>query len=270
MDLGKARILLTGAGGGIGCPVARELAATGARLYMVGRDEAGVTLAEELRRQGADSHYRYIDLLGEQAATQVVQGARESLGGIDVLINLAGAMSFEAFAAEDPRVTERLLRLNTLVPMQLAHAVLPGMLAHQRGRIVNIGSIFGSIGFAYFATYSATKFALRGFSEALRRELAGTGVGVTYIAPRAVKTGFNTAAVYRMAQAVKMTLDEPDTVARAIVRAIRAGRHEAYIGWPEKLFVRINALLPRLVDSGVRKQNRQAAQFVRPASTTQS
>jgi short-subunit dehydrogenase len=269
MDLSNARILLTGASGGIGTPLARRLAAAGARLFMVGHDETGTPLAEELRREGADAQCRHLDLLGEHTAPQVVRIAQESLGGIDLLINLAGAMSFEAFTAEDPRITERLLRLNTLVPMQLAQSVLPGMLAQQHGRIVNIGSIFGSIGFAYFASYSATKFALRGFSEALRRELAGTGVGVTYIAPRAVKTGFNTDAVYRMAQVVKMNLDEPDTVARAIVAAIRAERNEAYIGWPEKLFVRINALLPRLVDNGVRKQNRQAAQFVRPAKSTQ-
>ncbi|KAA3628111.1 MAG: short chain dehydrogenase [Proteobacteria bacterium] len=267
MDLNNVRILLTGAGGGIGTPVARQLAAAGARLFMVGRDEAGAGLAEELRQQGADARYLFIDLLSEGAASEVAQAARQALGGVDLLVNLAGAMSFESFAAEDPQVTERLLRLNTLVPMQLARAVLPGMLAQQRGRIVNIGSIFGSIGFAYFATYSATKFALRGFSEALRRELAGCGVGVTYIAPRAVKTGFNTDAVYRMAQVVKMSLDEPETVARAIVAAIRAERDEAYIGWPEKLFVRVNALWPRLVDSGVRKKNQQAAQFVRPAST---
>lgn len=269
MKLENARILLTGAGGGIGTPVARHLAQAGARLFMVGRDEVGTQLAEELRKQGADATYRFVDLLSEGSAAEIALAARKAIGGVDMLVNLAGAMSFEAFAAEDPQVTERLLRLNTLVPMQLAQAVLPGMLAQQKGRIVNIGSIFGSIGFAYFATYSATKFALRGFSEALRRELEGSGVGVTYIAPRAVKTGFNTDAVYRMAQVVKMNLDEPDTVACAIVAAIRSDRNEVYIGWPEKLFVRINALLPRLVDNGVRKQNRQAAQFVRPATTTQ-
>lgn len=270
MELNNARILLTGAGGGIGTPVARRLAAAGARLYMAGRDEAGSQLAEALRQQGADARYRFVDLLAEGAAAEIARDARQALGGIDLLVNLAGAMSFEAFAAEDPQVTERLLRLNTLVPMQLAHAVLPGMLAQKSGRIVNIGSIFGSIGFAYFATYSATKFALRGFSEALRRELEGSGVGVTYIAPRGVKTGFNTDAVYRMAQVVKMNLDEPEVVASAIVAAIRSERSEAYIGWPEKLFVRINALLPRLVDNGVRKQNRQAAQFVRSATTVES
>ncbi|GAB4347392.1 MAG: SDR family oxidoreductase [Gammaproteobacteria bacterium] len=270
MKLDNARVLLTGAGGGIGTPLAHRLANAGARLFMVGRDETGEQLQETLRSEGAEAHYRYVDLLSDEGAETSVRAARELFGGVDLLINLAGAMSFEAFTAEDPRVTERLLTLNTLVPMRLAHAVLPGMLAQHRGRIVNIGSIFGSIGFAYFATYSATKFALRGFSEALRRELDGTGVGVSYIAPRAVKTGFNSDAVYRMARAVKMNLDQPETVAEAILKAIRRERNETYIGWPEKLFVRINALLPSLVDNGVRKQNREAARFVHPATTAHS
>jgi len=262
MELKDTRIVLTGAGGGIGTPLAHELAAAGARLLLIERDEPSAALQEVIAGAGGRASFRRLDLLAPQAAPQLVQSANEALGGIDVLINLAGAMSFREFAAEDPQITETLMRLNALVPMALSQAVLPGMLAQGRGRIVNIGSIFGSIGFAYFASYSASKFALRGFSEALRRELHGSGVGVTYIAPRATRTGFNTGAVYRMAEAVKMTMDEPQHVAQAIVAAVRADRDECYLGWPEKLFVRVNAVLPRLVDAGVRGQNRQAANFV--------
>jgi len=268
MELSHSRIILTGAAGGIGKELAQRLAESGARLFMVGRSEAGAELAQTLKEQGADVCFYQIDLLQEGAVQEVVSAAQTALGGVDMLINLAGSMSFESFAAEEYEVTERLMRLNVMVPMQLAHAVLPNMLEQKQGRIVNIGSIFGSIGFAYFATYSATKFALRGFSEALRRELAGTGVGVSYIAPRATKTAFNTDSVYRMGQKVNMKFDTPSQVARVIAEAICSDKDEAYIGWPEKFFVRLNALLPRVVDNGVSKQNRQAAQFVRPASTT--
>jgi short-subunit dehydrogenase len=264
MELSGTRIILTGAAGGIGNQLAHRLAASGARLFMLGRSEAGAELAQTLTGQGADVTFHQIDLLQQGAVQQVVSSALTALGGIDLLINLAGSMSFESFVAEDPAVTERLMRLNVLVPMQLCQAVLPYMLEQKRGRIVNIGSIFGSIGFAYFATYSASKFALRGFSEALRRELAGNGVGVGYIAPRATKTSFNDDSIYRMGQTVKMKFDDPDYVAGVIVASIRADKDEAYIGWPERFFVRLNALLPRVVDNGVSKQNRQAEQFVRP------
>ena len=138
--------------------------------------------------------------------------------------------------------------------MQLVRAVLPQMIAQGSGRIVNIGSMFGSIGFPGFAAYSARKFELRGFSQALRRELAGTGVGVTYISPRAVKTPLNPEVVNRMAERGMMRMDDADWVAGEIVRAVEKDRNESYLGFPEKFFARINAILPGVVDQGIAKQ----------------
>ncbi len=126
-----------------------------------------------------------------------------------------------------------------------------------------MGSTFGSIAFACFASYSASKFALRGFSEALRREVKGTGVSVNYIAPRAIKTPFNTEAVYKMAKVVGMNMDEPKWVAEKIVQSIKKEAKDVYLGFPEKLFVRINAILPRVVDKALAKQNKQMAEFAR-------
>jgi len=147
--------------------------------------------------------------------------------------------------------------------MLLARYAAPEMLARGAGRIVNIGSTFGSIGFAWFAAYSASKFGLRGLSEALRRELDGSGVGVTYVAPRAVKTRLNTGAVYQMAEAIHMRMDEPDWVAEEIVSAIERDAKDVYLGFPEKLFARLNSILPRWVDAGLRKQNQVMAAFAR-------
>jgi short-subunit dehydrogenase len=138
--------------------------------------------------------------------------------------------------------------------MQLTRYVLPSMIEQGHGRIVNIGSMFGSIGFPCFAAYSASKFAMRGFSQALRRELTGTGVGVTYVSPRAVKTRFNPPVVHRMAELGMMRMDDPQWVARKIVQAIEKEKDEAYLGFPESLFARINAVLPRIVDGAIVKQ----------------
>ena len=162
------------------------------------------------------------------------------------------------FAEQDPGLIQKTVEINTLAPMLLARAVLPAMIEQDSGQIVNIGSTFGSIGFAWFSAYSASKYALRGFSQALRRELAETGIKVTYIAPRAVKTSINSQAVYEMAKAVKMNMDEPDAVAEQIVKCIRKGDKETHLGFPESFFVRINAVFPGLVDRAVRKQNRAA------------
>jgi len=153
------------------------------------------------------------------------------------------------------------MEVNAIGPMLFTRAVLPTMLEQNSGQIVNIGSTFGSIGFAWFSVYSASKFALRGFSQSLRRELAETGIEVSYIAPRAVKTAINSQDVYDMANAIKMNMDEPELVAKQIMTAIRRRKKECHLGFPESLFVRINAIFPGLVDRATRKQNREARRF---------
>lgn len=125
------------------------------------------------------------------------------------------------------------------------------MLARGDGQIVNIGSTFGRLAFPGHSAYSAAKHGLRGWSEALRRELAGTGVAVTYVAPRATRTPLNDARVDALNAALKTRVDEPGAVAPRIVRAIARRRAEVQLGWPERLLVRLNALFPRLVDRGL-------------------
>jgi short-subunit dehydrogenase len=171
-----------------------------------------------------------------------------------VLINLAGVLDFAPLESQDAAALERAIAINLTAPMHLAQACVRVMLEQGSGRIVNVGSTFGSIGFPFFAAYSASKFGLRGFSQALRRELAGSGIGVTYVAPRATRTPLNTSQVVRMNEALKVAMDPPELVGTAIARAIAQERNEVYLGWPEKLFVRLNALLPGMVDGALRKQ----------------
>ncbi len=256
MKLQDSRIILTGATSGIGRALALRLAADGARLLLVGRKrEALDELKEAVSTSG--SHVVQADIATPEGRRAAVDQAGSLLGGVDVLINNAGLSSYALFADEDEAVTERIIQTNLLAPIALTKQVLPSLLAQGSGRIVNIGSVFGAIGFACFSSYSASKFGLRGFSEALRRELEGTGVGVSYVAPRATRTAINSPTVYRMMAAVKMNLDTPEQVAAQIVAALAADRQEVCLGWPEKLFVRINGLWPRLVDSALRSQNRQ-------------
>ncbi|MCB1773099.1 MAG: SDR family oxidoreductase [Gammaproteobacteria bacterium] len=262
MKLQGTRILLTGAGGGIGSALATQLASKGATLALLDR-HAGDADSPCRGIGGANCHAVAVDLLDPSARDAAVEQAVATLGGIDLLINCAGLMSFRPFAEEDPATLERLVQLNLVVPMLLARQVLPRLLAQGHGRIVNIGSTFGSIGFAWFAAYSASKFGLRGLSEALRRELDGSGVEVTYVAPRAVRTQLNTGAVYRMAEVTKMHMDEPGWVAGRVVEAIESGAKDVYLGFPEKFFARLNGFLPRLVDGGLRKQNALMAPFAR-------
>lgn len=259
MSLRDKRILLTGATGGIGEPLSRLLAQKGARLALVDRNgERQNEICEAILQAGGKAVSIAIDLSLPHATTKVVEMASQSLGGIDMLINNAGLIDFTLFHQQNPVRIAQLMHINAIVPMQLTHAVLPGMLAQGSGRIVNIGSTFGSIGFPHHAVYSASKFAIRGFSEALRRELADSGVGITYIAPRATRTPLNDAAAVRMMEANRIAMDDPARVAEIIVRAIEQGRKECYIGTPESLFARLNGFLPCLVDFGLKQKTRVA------------
>ncbi len=266
MDLRDKRILITGASSGIGRCIALELARTGATLALAGRNEKNLEqAAEEIAAAGADVRIFPSDLTQAGAAGSLWSRVVGAIGIPDVLINNAGVLDFAPVELERPEDIEALFGTNVVAPILLCREAITSFGQRGSGHIVNVGSIFGSIGFAYFASYSASKFALRGYSEALRRELEGTGIQVTYVAPRATKTRL--ADLFgRMADEVGMKMDEPDWVAKHVVAALRANAKDKYLGFPESLFVRLNGLFPRLVDGALREQNRQTRPFAEEAA----
>ena len=143
--------------------------------------------------------------------------------------------------------------------MALTQALLPALLKRPESRVLAVGSTFGSLAHPGFAAYSASKFALRGFIEALGREHADTGLVAQWIAPRATDTAFNPPNVVALNQALKTHVDAVDEVAAQIVQALRAGTRRRQLGWPEKLFAWLNGAFPALVDRGLRS----ALQMVR-------
>lgn len=261
MQVNGKRVILTGAAGGIGQILAKLLVERGASCALIDADAQALS---ELAKQLPGVHGISADLSAGDRCSEAAQTAIDQLGGVDILINLAGLMSFCTYENEDVSRLERLIQVNLIAPMALSRAVLPTMLVQNAGQIANIGSMFGSIGFAYFAIYSASKFGLRGFSQALRRELAETAVSVTYISPRAVKTPINTSSIMQMGAATNMTMDEPEATAAGILRAIETDRKEAYLGFPESLFARVNGIWPALIDTATRAQNRVARPFAKP------
>jgi short-subunit dehydrogenase len=256
MKASAMRVLITGASGGIGRALAQELHARGASVLLVGRDDAALSAtAAALGGRGATVQTCVADLATESGRGKVLLDARAFGGrGCNVLINNAGIGDFGMVDAMDDAAIERLFAINAIAPIQLTRALLAHLRAQPEAAILNVGSVFGSLGYPGFATYSATKFALRGFSEALRRELADTRIGVHYFAPRATRTGMNASAVESMNVELGVAMDTPAHVAAAACNLLERGRRSAVFGWPEKLFVRINALAPGIVDGSLRKQ----------------
>jgi short-subunit dehydrogenase len=253
MKLAQARALVTGASGGIGAAVVAEIVRNGGKVLITGRDEESLQrLARALDREGETIAVLAADVTRAGDRRKIVDAACRY--GVNVLINNAGVASFGMFSDASGEDVEHAFAVNVLAPMHLCKDLLPHLRRQQRAHIVNIGSVFGAIGYPGHATYSATKFALRGFSEALRRELGNTNVRLHYLAPRATRTKFNCSAVEALNAKFGVAMDAPERVALAVRHMLEAEQADAVIGWPEKLFVRINAVLPGLVDRALAKQ----------------
>lgn len=251
MRLSEARVVLTGASGGIGLAIADALCASGARVLAVSRHRD--VLEPLLQRYPQHLAWVAADLTF-LADRRKVLAAAESIGGMNLLINAAGINHFAMLEQLDDSEVNAMLAVNISAPICLTKLLLPLLKQADSAMVVNVGSTYGSIGYAGYASYCATKFALRGFSEALRRELADTRVGVLYVAPRATRTTMNSPAAQALNDALKANVDDPQTVASAVIHAIAGDRRDLYLGWPERFFVRLNSLLPTVVDKGLRKQ----------------
>jgi short-subunit dehydrogenase len=246
MPLKNKKAILTGGSGGIGRFLAAEFIREGADLFSMSRSDGGVPEARHLKADLSTPE-------GISAACQIV--AQEDP---DILVNLAGVQYFGPVEKQSLGEMSEGYMINLLAPAALCKAALPGMKRRNQGQIIIVGSIFGSIAFAHFATYSSAKAGLRAFSEALRRELVDTNVAVTHIAPRAVRTGMLTPKMQKFAELTGMHVDEPETVAGQIMAAVKKRKKDVCIGFPECLYVRLNALLPRVVDAALAGNDRRA------------
>jgi short-subunit dehydrogenase len=242
----RYRAVLTGASGGIGRAIAVALAPQCDELLLVGRDAR--RLAEVQAAAGGAARTLLADLATPQGRDAV------RLPGVNLLINNAGAGDFAWLEGQSDATLERIVEANVLAPMQLTRRLLPELAKRREAWIVNVGSILGYLGYPGQAAYCASKFALRGFSEALRRELADGPVRVLHLAPRATRTAMNGAGVCALNAELGVAMDEPETVARALLALLRRPARERLLGMPERLFARINQVLPGLVDRALRRQ----------------
>lgn len=262
MKLEQAKVLITGAAGGIGAAMAGELRARGARVLLVDMNERALAaVREKIDPSGTGTESCVANLTEPADRLRLVEVARR--WGVNVLVNNAGINRFGLLQDQSEADVQASLRVNVEAPMMLTQALIPHLAGLDRAVIVNMGSVFGGIGYPGYVAYSACKFAMHGFTEALRRELSDTRIAVRYLAPRATRTPINPANVEAMNAALGVAMDPPAVVAQALCAMISGGRRERVVGWPEKLFVRINALFPALVDQSVNKQLPVIKRFAR-------
>jgi short-subunit dehydrogenase len=230
VELHDRAVLLTGASSGIGAATALALAARGARLGLVARRvDRLADVAERCAHLGSPTVEVWpCDLSDLDAAERVALDAEERFGGIDVLVNNAGAPKRKPVTRLTFDEVDRTMVVNYLSPVRLTLVLLPGMLRRGSGCIVNVSSLGGRLGIRSEAAYSASKFAMCGFSESMLADLHGTGVDVRLILPGAIATEIwdqpdNDAAFY------DGPFEPPETVAEAVVAAIEGDQVETYV-----------------------------------------
>src|SRR6266581_1209178 len=226
--------IVTGASSGIGAATARELGRREATVVLAAR-RIGLLEAQvrSIREAGGKAIAIPADVADASDVTMLAERTLAAFGRVDVLVNNAGASWSRPLASSPPDQITGLVQVNLLGPILLTRAVLPGMLERRHGSIISVGSLSGRV--AMEPLYSATKFGLRGFSLALRRQLDGTGVHVSLVSPGNIRTA--------MTSSVRGRLPEPQLVASAIADLVTHPRREIVIprrhyaiAWLEQAF----------------------------------
>jgi NAD(P)-dependent dehydrogenase (short-subunit alcohol dehydrogenase family) len=256
-------VLITGGSRGLGLVLARELASEGARLTIVARDPDELArAANELRATGAEVLAVPCDVTDAEQVERAVEAAVAHHGGLDVLVNNAGAIQVgpaENMGVEDLKES---LDVHLWAAVHTTRAALPHLSRHRGGRIVNVASVGGKLAVPHLLPYSVGKFALVGFSEGLRHEVRRYGVRVTTVCPGLMRTGSHLRAEmkgqhekeygwFATLASSPVTSMDARRAARQIVEACRRGDAELVIGAQARLALIANAVCPNVVSDAL-------------------
>jgi short-subunit dehydrogenase len=249
--------LVTGASRGIGRAIALELAARGARVGLLGRLERDLEeVAAEVRGKGAPADVLVANVADARQVERAIDQFVAEAGGLDLLVANAGVAWYGPFRDMPLLEGERMTRVNWLGTLNTVHFGLPHMLDRARGQLVVVSSSAGHRSFPWAAVYGATKFAQRGFLEALRHELSGTGVGVTGVYPGQVATHLHDddRAAGRMPDWVRPSMAiSPERVARASVKAVERNQPSVFVPRAVRLMAVLHGISPALADRMLRR-----------------
>lgn len=256
MKIDQLHVIITGATGGIGQWLATLLSQRGARIIAIARNQQKLhEMIGSLPAHPLHPHLFFsCDIADQAQRDQLFDNLNQLEAKPNYLINLAGTGGLALFEKETAQSINQTLQLNINASLLLTHQLLPLLRQQNEAGIINVGSIFGSIGYPGYVSYCTTKFAMRGFSEALQRELADSNIHVKYFAPRATKTDFNSTQARALNHALNNHEDEPASVAEQLVAMIDSRQQRRFLGWPERFFVWLNHVAPFLVSRALRQK----------------
>lgn len=259
---------ITGGSRGLGLLLARELASQGCRIAICARDETELERAVEIvSASGAEVLATRCDVSEQDQVDAWIRAIHERFGRVDILINNAGIIQVGPIEAMRAADFEQVMGINFFGGVYATLAVLPEMQARRSGRIVNITSIGGKVAIPHLIPYDAAKFAMVGFSQGLRAELAKDGISVTTVVPGLMRTGSPPQALFKgkksleytwfsLGSATPLTTVSAERAARRIVEAARRGEAEITLTWQAKLLQGAHELAPTMVADALSWVNR--------------
>ena len=258
-DLNQARMLITGASQGIGKALAELAVEKGMKVLAVARSvDLLQEMADELKNKGFSLAIIQGDITSPEDRQKMVQTAQEKFGGLDILVNNAGIGATGHFADGAPDRLRKIMEVNFFGLTETTRAFLPMLKQGNKPAIVNISSIAGKRGIPARSDYSASKFAVQGFSEALRAELAKDGVDVLVVCPGLTQTNFSK---NMLEQKAKIQMDHmrgmtSEQVAEATLKAIARGKNQITLTFQGKLLLLVNRFFPWIVDRVTKRKVR--------------
>lgn len=251
--LDNARIIITGASSGIGLALAKQLSQQGARLLITARREERLQqLSDAISQEGKVTRPIIVagDITAFEVQEQIIETAEREMGGLDVLVNNAGLGALGPFSESTPERLQRVIDVNFIAPVELTRKAIPVLRKGHNALIVNVGSVLGHRAVPGKSEYCASKFALHGFSDALRCELASQDIGVLLVSPSTTSSEFFD-QVMKTSSSVQPRLNNamsPEKVARRTIRAIQRGQHELILSTGGKLLIWLDRLCPPLAN----------------------
>jgi NAD(P)-dependent dehydrogenase (short-subunit alcohol dehydrogenase family) len=259
IDFRDKVVVITGGSRGLGLLLARRLGREGAKLVIASRDEEELRRAEEdLRANGVrDVTTVQSDVRLKVAVEDLIRRAVEAYGTVDVLVNNAGVIQVGPLETMTEQDYDEAMDTHFWAPLHAINAVLPVMRARGGGRICNVSSIGGKVGVPHLAPYSASKFALAGFSQSITAELRKDNIYVTTIYPNLIRTGSPRNALFKgrnekeftwftLGDSIPGVSQSAERAADRIIEAVRHGEPELTTGLPAAMGARFHALLPWL------------------------
>jgi short-subunit dehydrogenase len=251
VNLSGARTILTGASSGIGHALALRLADQGTRLVLASRNQERLAaLAEAIQGRGGSAVVVPTDVADPAQRGRLIEQTLAALGGLDILINNAGVGALGFFEEADEQRLRRIMEVNFFGATELTRLALPHLRQGRSPMIVNVASVLGRRAIPGCVEYCASKFAMVGWSEALRAELVRHGIHVLVVCPGGVETEFDANMLEQRTQLAfrNRRRMSADRCAQIMVSAMRRRKNEVVITATAKLVVWLNCLAPRLLD----------------------